>query len=487
MNRGALVAITIGVVVALGGLAVFSQRGPAEHGVGEPKQQAATAGEPATRRQPTKRRRGPKHPQGPREHDFPLPDDRTAPPAGAPNVVLVFGCTVRKDQTSVYSELDTTPWLKQLGVDGAVFEDALSVSSWTRASAIGALTAQHPYALNMGEPAGPQSDRVLPVQATTLAEHLRQAGWLTLGSTANPNLNFAYGMAQGMDRYRDSFPRAFKHDRQTGKRVVTEALAMLDARTPTEMKRPFYLQLMLIDAHQPRRPSAADVARFEGPLADYRATLLQLDRALTELDTGLVERGYTPENTVFVFLADHGEGLDHPAHHGDGHGKKMYPTTVGIPWVVRGPGIPGGARIQGLASGVDVTPTVLGLLGRPQPETSDGVDLSAWVRGERSDATERQRAFSASMFHVADVAAIWTSDRQCQDHYEHDRDKLVKGCFDRRSDPEFADPVDDPALREELATTRARLLARGKDIEVAHALVSDEVSEQLELLGYTER
>lgn len=474
MNRGALVGIVVGVAVALGGVAWLAAPAP-------------STPEPVQRPKPRARADRPKHPEGPREHDFDVPATRPDAAAGSPNVVLVFGCTVRKDQTSVYSELPTTPWLAQLAETGAVFDDALSVSSWTRASVIGVLTAQHPLALNMAEPERRQSDRVLPPVATTLAEHLREAGWLTIGSTANPNLNFAYGMAQGMDRYRDSFPRAFKHDRQSGKRVVDEALALLDARSPTDQRRPFYLQLMLIDAHQPRRPSAADIARFEGPLADYRASLLQLDRALLLLDTGLAERGYSPENTLFVFVADHGEGLDHPAHHGDGHGKKMYPTTVEIPWIVRGPGVPAGRRIGGLASGVDVTPTVLGLLGRPQPESSDGHDLSAWVRGERDDPTERQRAFSASMFHVADVAAIWTPTHQCQDHYEHDRDKVVEGCFDRRADPDFTAPVAMPELRAELARTRAALMAQGEGIEVAHALVSDEVSEQLELLGYTDR
>src|SRR5690606_14462037 len=82
-----------------------------------------------------------------REHDIPVPEGRDEAPDGALNVVLVFGCTVRKDQISVYADLPTTPWLSTLAASGVVFDDALSVSSWTRASAVGVLTATHPLAL----------------------------------------------------------------------------------------------------------------------------------------------------------------------------------------------------------------------------------------------------------------------------------------------------------------------------------------------------
>lgn len=409
--------------------------------------------------------------------------------SGLPNVVLVFGCTVRKDQTALYGGPDTMPWLSELAAAGTTFDDALSVSSWTRASAVGVLTGRHPLGLGLPEPGPKQSQRVLSPEVSMLAEVLEEAGYFTYGITGNPNLNRQYGMAQGMSLYQDSNPKAFRRGRIQGTTEVKMALEALDTRF--EDDRPFYLQMMLIDAHHPREPDPAVVARFQDQgvspkMATYRASLVQLDQAFEQLDRGLAERGYTEQNTVFVFVADHGEGLDDPPHHGGGHGKKMYPTTVAIPWVVRGPQVAAGKRVTGLASGVDVLPTLTGLLGLDGVEEAVGQDLSAWVRGERTDPLPRDRAFAYSMFHRADVGSVWTPTAQCQDHFEHDLDRQLTGCFDRTTDPTFTNPVDNASLHAELVAWRARQLALATGAPVTTTEVDDDMAEQLRILGYAD-
>jgi arylsulfatase A-like enzyme len=406
-----------------------------------------------------------------------------------PNIVLLFGCTLRKDQTALYGGPDTMPWLGTLAAQGTTFDDALSVSSWTRASAVGVLTSRHPLALGLPEPGPKQSKRMLPARAETLAEVLRTAGYHTLGITANPNLNRQYGMAQGMVDYHDSDPDGFRRGRIRGEEQVQTILETLDAREDPDA--PFYLQMMLIDAHHPREPDPAVVRRYQGPgvssaMATYRASLTQLDDAFALLDRELAARGYDATNTLFVFVADHGEGMNDPAHHGPGHGKKMYPTTVAIPWVVRGPGVAAGQRVAGLASGVDVLPTVAGLIGATVPEEAVGHDLSAWVTGARTDLLRRERAFAYSMFHRADVGSVWTRTHQCQQYFEHDRDHQVTGCFDRRADPTFADPIAMPELREELVRWRAQRIAMAAGEEVTTTEIDDDVAEQLRLLGYAD-
>lgn len=432
------------------------------------------------------------------EHDDRAPSVRApepaapAPPSATgkdlPNVVLVFGCTVRKDQLPPYGGAAQMPWLDQFAQDGTVFEDALSVSSWTRASAVGVLTSRHPLSLNLPEPGPRQSERILTPEVDMLAELLQAQGYQTYGSTANPNLNAQYGMAQGMQHYRDSDDRAFRHGRRTGHTVVADALAQLEDRDPD---KPVYLQLMLIDAHHPRKPPADLLRAHTRPgqppiLAEYQASLAQLDSALKALDDGLEAQGLTDDNTVFVFVADHGEGLDLPAHHGPGHGKKMYRTTVEIPWMVRGPGVEAGQRIDGLASGVDVLPTVLGLLDVAAPKEALGDDLSGWLAGEERAPLKRERAIAYSMFHRADVGSIWTSTRQCQQFFEHDRDHLVTGCFDRAEDPDFTTPIEEPELLSDLIRWRSEQLriAEGKPVERTD--VDADVAEQLRILGYAD-
>ncbi|MCB9678684.1 MAG: sulfatase [Alphaproteobacteria bacterium] len=421
------------------------------------------------------------------------PERRPMPAKGAPNVVLVFGCTVRRDQIGAYGgEPGVTPWLDGLAASGTRFDDALSVSSWTRASAVGVVTGRHPLSFNLPEPGPKQSERVLPEAAVTLAERLATAGWMAYGVTANPNLNSNYGMAQGFDGYQDSSEKAFKRARMSGEDVVNRAMELLDARDDAARERPFYLRLMMIDAHHPRTPPA-DLVRAQtrpgvsATLAEYRASLAQLDHALDQLDRGLRSRGYDPSNTLVVFVADHGEGLDMPAHHGPGHGKKMYPTTVSIPWILRGPGVPEGRVVEGLASGADVKPTVLGLLKLQGEAGLAGQDVSPWVRGDREGLLPRQQTHSASMFHVANVAAIWTREKQCQTWFPGDRDQDVTGCFDRKADPGFASPIpDSDGLVEQLKGWHARQTELGKAYAVDEAEVGDDQEAQLELLGYLE-
>ncbi len=424
------------------------------------------------------------------EKPRPRPVARVAARAERPNLVVVFGCTVRRDQMELYGGPPTMPWVRRLGENGAVFEDALSVSSWTRASAVGVLTGRHPLSFGLPEPGPKQSRRVLPGEARTLAEIVRDAGYHTIGLTANPNLNAQYGMAQGMDVYQDAASRAFRNNR-SGAELVEDALQALDRRTAAQRQRPFYLQLMLIDAHHPRRPPPEEVERWREPgisrmVATYRASLGVLDRALDALDRGLEQRGYDADNTVWVFMADHGEGLNSPPHHGPGHGKKMYPSTVQIPLVIRGPGVLAGHRVEGMVSGVDLLPTLLGLLGVEEAVSGPGQDLSSWVRGERKDRLPRRRAFAYSMFHRADVGSVWTPTRQCQAHFEFDRDREVNGCFDRVEDPYFERPLEDRALLAELVRWREARMAEGARWEVRTTEVGEALRRQLEALGYAE-
>ncbi len=508
---GVIFSVLVGVGVTVAKQSPRDRRAIAEVFSIEPDDQARPRGK-AKRRQNRRNRRNRNRNANRARPDRPDPEPssrssgvvraiepngpRPEPPENAQNVVLVFGCTVRRDQVGVYGGVDgVTPWIDSLAAEGTRFDDALSVSSWTRASAVGVLTGRHPLALGMPEPGPRNSERVLPDAADTLAEHLAAAGWLTFGITANPNLNTNYGMAQGMDRYVDSSEKGFRRERMSGMDVVNQALDMLDERSEGERERPFYLQLMLIDAHTPRRASRSETQRFETPgitadMATYRATLHQLDGALDQLDRGLRSRGYDADDTLFVFVADHGEGLDSPPHHGPGHGKKMYPTTVQIPWILRGRDVPEGKVVEGLSSGADVLPTVLGLLGMKDGPGGAGENLAPWVTGAKDGVLPRKRAHAASMFHVANVASIWTREHQCQRWFDNDRDQQVDGCFDRQADPHFANPLPSTpkleALRKDLGDWRSRQIKRGKRFEVTEADIDDEQASQLELLGYLE-
>jgi arylsulfatase len=423
----------------------------------------------------------------------PVPADRPAARADAPNVVLVIGCAARRDQLAPYGgPAEASPFLATVAAEGATFTDAVATSSWTREAVAGLLTGTPAASFGLADDRPSPSERVLVPEAVTLAEVLAAAGWMTLGVTANPNLDDVYGMAQGFDRYGDAVrERGFAtKNKVEGPEAVAAAFALLDARTPSEASRPFHLQVVFVDAHTPRVVSATERAPFSDPqipllVQDYRATLRRLDDAVRTLDDGLRTRT-GDRDTLFVFVNDHGEGLSMPVHHRGGHGKTMYASTTAMPWILRGPGIPAGLHVDGLASGEDVLPTVLGLVGVPAPPVA-GRDWSSRVRGADPSPTDRTRAFALSMFHGANVDGIWTADRQCQrDHGSVGviEAPLVLGCVDRRQDPEFRAPFDDPALLAVLEAWRAARLAEGAAHVVHDAPLDAGTQGQLRALGY---
>ena len=412
-----------------------------------------------------------------------------------PNVVLVIGCTVRRDQTSPYGGPEqTTPFLAEVAAKGVRFNDAIGASTWTREASAAILTGQHALSLGLPEPSRRPSQRVLPPEALMLAEILRDAGFHTVGQTANPNLNQAYGMAQGFEVYGDTALKGFAlRNKLYGEDVVDALLEAVDQRDAEARRRPLFLQAVMIDAHTPRSVEAAEKRLFHedgvSPLVrDYRALLRRLDDAVRRLDEGLRERGLG-HDTLFVFVTDHGEGLKMPEHHRGGHGKMAYPSTSAVAWLLRGPGLPAGHTVEGLASQVDVLPTILGLLGLPLPANIAGVDHSDAVRG-RASATGRQRAFTSSWFHGANISAIWSDELQCQrDHGSVGTEDfpLREGCFRRRSDPHFEQPpFDDEGLLAELAGWRAARVAEFETWDVQEAEPAETTRSQLEALGYVQ-
>ena len=216
-----------------------------------------------------------------------------------------------------------------------------------------------------------------------------------------------------------------------------------------------FLQLAFVDSHKPIQVPPAEFAPFVGQnneVAPYRATLKRQDDAIKALVEGLAGVGLTEENTLFVVVADHGEGLNMPPHHRQQHGFVLYDSAVQIPWLWWGKGIPKGGRVEGLASIVDLAPTLTSLAGLQGQEGFDGVDLSMAVLGKGS--SPRTEAYADTLYAGIHRASIWTASRQCQKDYgsakQVEEDRFEPGCYDRITDPTFTKPIDDPDLTSRL-------------------------------------
>jgi arylsulfatase A-like enzyme len=426
-----------------------------------------------------------------------IPARVTAAAPGAPNVVLLIGCSVRADQLTPWDpQLATTPFLARLAADGVQFMGTIAQAPWTKPGVTAIVTGQDPLTTGIPDPSDDGADRrVLTPDNVTLAERFHDAGYTTIGLTGNPNINGLFGFDQGFDVYVDT-PTLWR-DRQgkvDGADLVDDALDVVDRLRARTDLGPLYLQILFVDAHFPStNVSAADVAAFEGVgkhTAKYRAMLRKLDGHLERLLGGLEALGMTRANTVFVFVADHGDGLNYPSErHGVGHGNYLYASTVHVPWILAGKDVPAGVHVGGTTAQVDIAPTLIELAQLDDSYRGPGLSLVPLYKAEDPVAQRVQpgrSVFADTWFHKSNRAAIYRDDRMCQKNFGEPHEKFPDACFDQSRDPKLERPFDDPELTEALIAWRAERMAEFEARGTSRADLQPEILRELRALGYVD-
>ena len=165
-----------------------------------------------------------------------------------------------------------------------------------------------------------------------------------------------------------------------------------------DRRRPFYLLGWTIQTHHPYPPSEGqrtiDFLRGDSPpdaydLSRYLNVLHEVDRQIGRLLDGLAERGLA-DDTLVVITGDHGEAFGDP-HDTYGHGRRLYQENVNVPLILWNPKMfAGGLRSQTIGGHVDISPTLMDILGLPVPQ--------AWQGRSLFDPTRPPRAY----FYAAD-------------------------------------------------------------------------------------
>ena len=118
-------------------------------------------------------------------------------------------------------------------------------------------------------------------------------------------------------------------------------------------------------------------------LAGYYAHCSALDECVGRIDRTLQECGLA-DDTILVFTSDHGDMLG-----SRGQYKKQRPwdESIRVPFLLRWPSAlgPAGRKLISPINTPDIMPTLLGLCGIEVPQTVEGADRAALLRGEAED------------------------------------------------------------------------------------------------------
>ena len=180
-------------------------------------------------------------------------------PANSPNIILIVLDTVRADHVSCSgaSARATTPFLDSLAAKGLVFPQARSPSNWTLPAHASIFTGLLP-----SEHGCHFEHRFLAEEAQTLAEVLRDQGYVTAGFSCNVNVGRAFNLTQGFDSFAEIWSdEQVRSGAHSGDVLETRLAAWL--RDPPG--RPVFLFLNLMDAHLPYRAASGFDWRLPSP------------------------------------------------------------------------------------------------------------------------------------------------------------------------------------------------------------------------------
>jgi arylsulfatase A-like enzyme len=118
--------------------------------------------------------------------------------------------------------------------------------------------------------------------------------------------------------------------------------------------------------------------------AIYYGMISQLDHHVGQILEALEQSGHA-DDTVVVFLSDHGDYLGDHGIYGKG---LSYEGSIRVPLLFRGPGIQPGLRVGGVGTLLDLAPTLLDFAGIPEPEGMQGISCQSLLCGQGQAARD---------------------------------------------------------------------------------------------------
>ncbi len=427
-----------------------------------------------------------------------------------PNILLVSIDTMRADALGALGGHGGTPILDRLASEGALFEQAMTVSPWTLPSHASIFTSLLPF--DHGVRFSPHR---LGASLDTLAERLRDAGYRTGAFAGDAYVDSSFGFDQGFDLYVD-----FHEDSETGPQPIVDAALRWIRRGG---KRPFFAFVHTYEPHlwytetdlaDPADRGdlypiirSEDVEKFrsrEIVLSErqkkyvrdvYAGDVARADRIVGGMIEALRADG-TLDRTILIVLSDHGEDLwDHDLGWSPGHGHTLYQDILRVPLFFRAPGrVAPGTRLKTPVSVLDVSPTILALGGLAPPAAHQGRDLSKSLRSGSEPAVAP--VWAESVEYGPDRFAVregrWKAivvPRPDVVHSEYRPEVKPLEVFDLESDPEertdrSAEPNEATLRLVRMVTDRA--LAK-LDLDASGELrdePSEELLRTLRSLGY---
>ena len=451
-----------------------------------------------------------------------------APPP--PGILLVSMDTTRFDRTSLGGERDTTPNLAQLSRLGTRFDRAHAVANESVTSHAALFTGRYPSELAVAD----YATFAIPEGTPTLASALSAHGYATAAFTGGGHVVADFGMHAGYAHFEavsgphtfgsffDTVPNALSwisdqdgpwfafvhgYDAHTPylqrgpfehpwgdegatpriEQIITDDLALeqlrgnlwFPQRTPTDFTHAVGRKVLATDFYRlPAAPHPGERVELlnEGELQHLRD---HYDSGLKYADVWLGEllSSIDLDHTLVIVISDHGEDLlDHGYVN---HRAGLWDSTLHVPLVIAGPGVPANRTQTAQVDLRSIVPTILAHAGVPALSGARAPDLlgpledgPVFAEGTMDELSVRMPDDRRLVLHDAGLS------QGARDVAQH---SLAAGSASGFLEPSAeAQDVRAPELLEQIAAWRASLVPATR----SGAPVSPQLRAELQSRGY---
>jgi arylsulfatase A-like enzyme len=326
------------------------------------------------------------------------------------NVILIISDALRPDHLGCYGYgRETSPVMDSLAKEGVLFKHCYSATPYTKSSVASILTSLYQSMHGMI-----LERHVLPESLTTLADILRENGYVTSAYVANPLILAKYNYDQGFDFFQDN--------RLPGEgKLYYIAFEFLDSivfkfmslvkkdfrRPPIDKKKSdnikviswlakfrrqnFFMYIHYIDPHYPYSPPEPYDKMFPYPAGDKKLEWISLYdgeiRFVNEYLGEFFERlksWQIYDNTLIIITADHGEAFGE--HNFYDHANTLYQEEIKVPLIIKfDHSLPQGKVIESQVKSIDIMPTILDVLDISYSGDMEGKSLLPLIKNDKED------------------------------------------------------------------------------------------------------
>lgn len=302
---------------------------------------------------------------------------------GAQNVIIIAVDTLRQDHLQCYGyPRETSPHIDHLASDGIKFNQCYTPCPLTTPAFSSMLTSLPPY-----KHGAKRNGMSLFNQIKTLPYFLKSHGYYSGAFVSNWTLNKKLTrLDRGFDTYTEVFTKSrwFGFFDREGEAPEVNKQAYKWLYKNKEKK--FFLWVHYTEPHEPyvyhkEFDQGYDTINTEiypegshyKKIKKYDTEIGFVDFCIGEFLRKIKEYGLY-EDALIIFLADHGESFGEHGYYG--HGRMLYNSCLHVPLIVKLPGNKdNNTEINRVVSLLDISPTILSLLGKPVPEEMEGEPL----------------------------------------------------------------------------------------------------------------